>query len=339
MSIALAITLGAPFASAQAPRALLLDVEPCADAPIETDALIARLEVELHDDGIEEVRLAGRGAPISRAPTEEVRVVQLALERCEIGAAAFAVSVEDLAGNVLVAQRIDVSGTAESARLRALALALAELLRSAPSAAPEPIEEAPQDDAPIVQHAPIEPAPPVAPAEPETRAASTAVAAAFVVRAFPSGGIAPLGGRLSVDVAALAPLVVRIDAEVVAGVALDPLGEIDVGLATAGIALAWAGALGRDVLLTLGGRVAAGVAWAEGRPYDPATPAGDGAGPVVALGGVCELDVRVVGPLSLRFGVEVGAAVLGFEARVGAIPVAAVSGGSLAGWAGLAITE
>lgn len=345
------------------PRALLADIGPCAEAQLDGVLLVERLRVELHAEGIDEVRMVRRGPPLSRAASDGVWVVRIELENCEAGSGVFVARVEDRRGTTLAEHRIELGGTTLNARERALALALAELLRGtrpnadgepAPGAVAEPRagasaavegreraqerESRAGDGEQGGSSAASAERTELAPVDDE-RDRATAFSAAFVVRAFPGGRVAPLGGRLAVDIAVFAPLVVRVDAEAGAGLALDPIGRIDLGLATGGVGLAWAARMGRDVRLLLGARLAVGVGWAQGQPYDADTPSRGGAGPIVTAGAMLELDVHAVGPLALRFGAEVGAVAGGLEARVAAIPVAGITGAMLAASAGLALAD
>jgi hypothetical protein len=169
-----------------------------------------------------------------------------------------------------------------------------------------------------------------------SREPQLSIAGAFVVRAFPSVASAQVGGRVSLDVALARELALRVDGELVTGTTLHPLGSIELSHATLGVSALYAVALGRETLLTLGPRIAGGVAWTRGRAYSPTTRAGEGIGPLVTLGGTLELDVHVSGGLSFRMGAEVGAAAVGLEARVETVPVTGLQGALLAGWAGLA---
>ena len=55
------------------------------------------------------------------------------------------------------------------------------------------------------------------------------------------------------------------------------------------------------------------------------------------FGVALEFDVRLAGPVSARFGVDVSATLLAFEARVGTVPATGVTGAAIGVWAGLAL--
>jgi hypothetical protein len=171
-----------------------------------------------------------------------------------------------------------------------------------------------------------------------SRRLSTSIGAAFVVRAFPSAAIAPVGGRVSVELSPLAVLVVRLDLEAALATSLaDPLGTIDVGLATAGLTLAYAAPIGGTTVLSLGPQVSVGAAWANGRARSAATLEDSGVGPVVLIGAAAQLDVQLVAGCSARFGIDLSGTALAFEARVSDVPATGILGASLGVWAGLAL--
>jgi hypothetical protein len=342
---------GATSARAQEPTpdGVALVVAACPDAALDPDVLAARLRVELSSDGVRGVRVVETA---SIDDVEALAIVRVASSPCSAESVAFEVRIDDLVTRKHVERTIDLAEVAVSARPRALAIAIAELLRAswaelalaeAPPGAPAEIVQAIRVRAAGLRDAhaladPIAPPPsPPAPGPPTTREPRIAIAAAFVARTFPGARASPLGGRLSLDLVPIPELVIRIDAEVALGTSLDPLGAIDLGYATLGLTAALTVALGDLVLASIGPRIAAGAAWASGRPYDPSTISASGVGPTLLLGGAIELDVRLAGPLALRFGISADGAAIGYQARVSGIPVAGIAGGGVAAWAGVAI--
>ncbi len=296
-------------APVETPDAVALVIEPCGAADLDALAIVDRLRVELVGDGVGAVHLVDE-EELAATPADALglAVLRLTSRPCEPIVATFGVRIDDLLTHKHVERTIDLVEVTPSARPRALALAIAELLRA--SWAELALVDEPQEGAPaaVVEAMRVrlgglrdarsladpsstlspEASPPV-----PARRLATAIAASFVVRAFPGARAALLGGRASLDLAASREVVVRLDLEGAAGSSLDPLGAIDLGLSTFGVTVAFAVALGETVLLTIGPRAAGGVAWASGRPYDPTTLAGTGAGPLVYVGGTLELDVAV----------------------------------------------
>lgn len=337
------------------PERLLVSIEHCAEAPIETASVMQLLRVEMTSDGIDELHLVEANDPLLLDTAPGVAIVHLSAAPCAEGRAVIAVRIDDLVTRKRVERIVGLDTIEPGARPRALALAVAELLRASwAELAQGPSEIAP---AALVEAAtrritvwpashmlgsPVQveadPQPALAPdLDPEpSREAQLSIAGAFVVRAFPSAASAQVGGRLSLDVALARELALRVDGELVTGTTLHALGTIELSHGTLGVSVLYAVVLGRETLLTLGPRIAGGVAWTRGRAYSPMTRSGEGLGPLVTLGGTLELDVRLAGGLSLRMGAEVGAAAVGLEARVETVPVTGLEGALLAGWVGLA---
>jgi hypothetical protein len=340
-----------PCSAQERPTAVWLVASDCAAASLDDAVLGERLAVELTSDGVTDVRVVSEAQVSGEA--SELAVLHVEASPCVEGATRFVLRIDDLLTRKHVERTIDLSEVAVSGRARTIALSLAELLRGSwtelaladapPTDVPPSILEAVRvrvasaHDAHVLaapvttQDVPSEPPPP--PHDPRF-----AVAAAFVVRTFPGARTSPLGARVSVDVVPLRELTIRIDGEGAVGRSLDPLGEVELGYATLGLTLALAATLGDRVLLWVGPRIAAGLAWASGHPYDPATLAGSGLGPVLFVGGAIEVDVTLIAPLSLRFGGGAEGVAVGYEALVSGVPVAGISGAGLGGWVGLALT-
>ncbi len=341
----LAVALLSLFASRAAaqhelPEVAFLHVEPC-DAPeLAPAALRERLRVELTSDGVRDVRLVEGPDAALAGEGSGLAVIRIAAAPCAAESATFRVAIEDLLTQKRVERIVDLSEAVAEDRARVLALLIAELLRASwmelsledpPPHAPANVVEALR-----VRWRAREAAQAPSTTTDDARAPSTAITAAFAVRALPGANGAPLGGRLALDLAPIRELVLRIDAEVVYGTSTHPIGAIDVGLATLGLTAAWVAPIG-DVLLSLGPRVSGGVSWAAGRSNDPSATTSSGAGPVLMAGGALEIDVRLVPGLSLRFGAEASGVILGFEARVASVPAAGVYGAVLGAWTGVAI--
>lgn len=333
----------------EAPETVALVLAPCAATELDTLAILDRLRVELTSDGVDAVRLIGE-AEVAAGPLGALGVAVLRVTSipCESAVATFEVRIDDLLTRKHVERTIDLGEVAPSARPRALALAIAELLRASwaelalveepPAGVPAAILEAMR-----VRHAGLRDARALAnpssapePSAPPARIPASAIAASLLVRAFPGARTALIGGRVALDLAFSQAWLARLDLEAGGGSSLDPLGAIEIGAATLGVSVAFAASVGA-VLFTIGPRLAGGAAWASGRPYDPSTLAGTGLGPLVYLGGVFEVDIAFADRFSFRFGVEADGVAVSYEARVASIPVAGLSGAGLGAWVGLAL--
>lgn len=338
------------------PETVWLTVEPCPAATFDTLALLALLRVELASDGIVDVR-----------PAPDVvddiasSIAFLHVETPCTDGAPYVLRVDDLLTHKSVERQLLLEGLDAPTLLRALALALSELLHASwaelelvelPGEVPALAEalrvrisglrEARRLADPEVRGTDERDADPDGgePAsetrEPTEDAARTEVSAAFLVRAFPSGSIAPFGGALRID----APLdelwEFAIDIEGLYGQSLDPHGTIEIALLGGGVGVGARIAL-HAITVRVGARLGADFGWASGRPVDGTVVASSALGFVLLIGVRAELAVRLDPTWSLRFGMEGGVAPVGFVAQVGGIPVAGATGGALSAWGGVSI--
>jgi hypothetical protein len=331
----------------ESPRTVLLDVGECPGA-IEATEFVERVRIELTTDAIEAVRVGSQ--PDAEADLHELAVLRVEAAPCAPDTTTFLLRVDDLLTQKHVERTIDVSGVALEARPRTIALALAELLRASWSelAFVEPPPEVPAEiltavrlraaparDAQALGAPAAAAAPPDPPPAPPTPRPS--LGASFLVHDFPSGRVAPIGGRIALEIVPLRELVVRIEGDAAVGSALDPLGRVDLGLADLALVVAYALLLHERVTLTIGPRVAGGVGWASGHPYAATTSAGSGFGAIVSVGAALTLAVTIADPLVLSFGASGEGMILGFDALVGGVPVAGIAGGSISAWSGLSV--
>jgi hypothetical protein len=210
-------------AQSEVPEVAWISIAPCESSTIESDELLARLRTELSSDGVTDVRALAPG----EAPPEEtgrVALIQLEASPCEEGSAAFVIRIDDLVTAKRVERTVDLTRASAAGRARALALAVAELLRASwaelalASAEDEIVGTAPpallrsirvraglRDDLgdPAASTPAAQPPPP--------RAPPLALTASFWVLGMPGARTAPLGGRLALDVPVLRELVIQID--------------------------------------------------------------------------------------------------------------------------------
>jgi hypothetical protein len=337
------------------PEVALVIIDECAGAELNIEQLAERIRVELLSDGVRELRLVQHDDPALSSERPGLAILRIAHAPCAEGSASFSVRIDDFVTQKRIERTFDLEETDPRARPRALALSTAELLRAswAELAIAEPNADVPEAALTSIamrvrvrglreahrlapplteQDAPVESA------APTERSPSTSISAAFVARAFPSAAIAPMGGRASLDLAPLRSFVIRIDLEAAAATSFDdPLGTIELGLATGGLTLAYSIPVGSELLLSIGPRAAAGAAWANGSARDPSTITNSGAAPVITAGAAIELDIRLFDAFSAQFGLDVQATLLSFEARVASVPVTGIAGASIGVWAGLAL--
>jgi hypothetical protein len=236
---------------------------PCALPPVDVQAFLGLLDIELGDDG----------AVMATMEDDTLPLVEIDLGACEPGAREVKVAVVNPATKKTVRRTVAIADTPAPARPRLLALAVVELFRAS-------WPELARSDPPKVEPAPPAPAvPPPKTQEPRAEAAPPAAPPSRVGLwlAFDgrwSVGIgqpttAVDGARVGVSIA-LAPRSLRLIADVGAGYGhgSDPLGNIDLVLASGALGLAGDLSIG-SAHLELGVAIEPGAAWAAGRASNP----------------------------------------------------------------------
>lgn len=331
---------------------VVLALESCELSSLNAHELLARLRVELVSDGVTAVELDSQdaGEPPQAVdapesvdagdPASSGASIVVKPNPCREDAHSYTVRIDDHVTRKWVERFVDLGEASEEIRLRALALAIAELLRSSwtelvlsapPIEVPASIRDAVamrvrvhalRDAERLGAPEPIA-ARSTSPATPSARSALVIAGRAV---GFPGGRTGLFGGLLALDLAVLSSLVVRFDAEAAAGTAIDSLGRIDLGYAVGGVGAAYLARVG-EVGVMVGARAAAGVAWAEGRPLRPAeVSGGSGLGPTLVAMANIEVDIPVHPEITLRAGLDGGAAIWSFDAKVGATPIAGLTG-------------
>jgi hypothetical protein len=285
--------------------------------PFAVDAFLGILTTELRTDGVGRVLVAPQGGKPSLA------VIVLHVEPCDATAREVIVTIEDHATAKKVERRVSLGDMAESARPRALALAVAELLRAswlelAMADAPPPTAPVPDE----VRVAVARRAAAVAPSSPESaRAPSPAprtldLSLAVAWRDFPSANASMFGGRAAAGFRVLAPaLWLRVDLAGLFGTAQDALGNVDLAMATAGAALLWTSPREAPVSVAVGPHLELGAAWASGSPLDQATSSFVGAGFVSLASLLGSFTFRIADSWRLAVELEGGVTLVPFEAR------------------------
>jgi hypothetical protein len=244
------------------PRIQVHTSSPCALPPVDVQAFLGLLDIELGDDG----------AVMATMEDETLPYVDVDLGACEPGAREIKVAAGNPATKKTVRRTVAIADTPAPARPRLLALAVVELLRAS-------WPELARNDPPKVEPPP---APAVAPAEkrepaPEAPRAEAPPSRVGLWLAFDgrwSVGIgqpttAIDGARVGASIA-LPPRSLRLIADVGAGYGhgSDPLGNIDLVVASGALGLAGDLSIG-SAHLELGVVIEPGAAWAAGRASNP----------------------------------------------------------------------
>ena len=283
--------------------------------PFAVAAFLEILAAELRSDGVDQVL---QGTPSTSNGAQALTTIRLSTPTCDPTTSEIIVTIEDNATSKRVARQIPLGDVVPSARPRALALAVAELLRACwleltmleapPAQVPVP---------PVVREAVMrrmESTLPVAPREGYTAASRAdglrAVSLAVAWRAFPSTRLALYGGRAWVALPFFTPSILfRADAGALFGAAQDPLGSVRVGQATGSAAMLLASPRDTAVMAAIGPRLELGVAWASGNPIEPATSSYAGSGFVASASLVSAFGLRISPTWRVTFEIEGGATI------------------------------
>lgn len=353
--LVLLVALFPSVVRADPPETVWVAIDACPEVPLDAPSLLGLLQVELSADGIHDVRLAPALDSVEASDLEDSLAAAMALVRitasCEFEGP-YTVRIDDLLTQKSVERRVALGDLEQAVMLRALALAVSELLHA--SWAELELREAPADPSRLeaalrtrmgdLRRA-VSPEPGAralvagfrpTPAEaPEEATVAPSLVLSFLVRAFPSGSFAPLGGSVRLDVPLDAVWEIEVDVEALRGEGLNPLGTVQMVLAGGGLALAARVGEG-PFSLRLGARLGADVGWAEGRPSMADVIASSTWGFTLLAGVRAELAARLDATWSLRFGIEGSGVLVGFVARAVDVPVIGATDGGLAAWGGLA---
>jgi hypothetical protein len=302
-----ALVLGTTAAYGQPTRALpsRVRIEPltCTVGPFDTTAWLALVRSEFETDGIEHVDVAA--AP-GTGEDDALAVVHIDVSPCRDDASEVAVSIDDLATRKTVRRVIALDDVPAAGRARALALAVAELLRA--SWAEFALDGAPTTAAALptsVRRAVLlrlrptvlaerPPEAPLPPPPPSPLRARHEVALAVDAHSFLGQSGSMLGGRAAFGWRPFArfPLRLRGDLGIARGEAFARRGQVSLSMATIGVAALFGG--GTDgVELTVGPRIESGVAWATGTPSVAGVVGDSGVGAVLFLSLAASLRVAV----------------------------------------------
>jgi hypothetical protein len=272
----------------------------CPDVPLSVPAFMESLRVEL----------ANRAATSTSGPT----LVTLAIEPCDPGTTRVQITIADQASGRTLVRDVGLEDVTPDARPRALALAVAELVRGAQ---PPP--------------APVLPVPVVSEAGPaprtEARSAAFALAADAVLSLFPNRKTVLWGGRLSLSIER-GRWQLGAFADAAAGERTYDVGRVAVQSFGAGLAAGPRWTWGR---VTLSPGVVGALGWTriQGHAAEPDVDAGAGAAVTAAVRARVAAAVSVGRGFSVRGLVEGGFMARSFDATVDGLRAAGLSGTSI----------
>jgi hypothetical protein len=298
---ALALALVAPFTARAADVPVIRVFPPdCEAAPVSADDFVDALRVEL----------AGRQPHCcvvgpSDNPAADAVKVTLAVEPCDPSTQDVAVTVDVGDPMRAITRLVSLADLPPEAHARALALAVAELLRSAgePVVAPPP--------------------PVVAPPPPANNLYPVGTVAGALIDHF-DRGTALWGGRLGVALPTR-----RWQVALEAGVAVShndyTAGRVGITLVSATLSAGPRFALG-PVTLDAGPAIGFGRAWIKGQSDNPDVVPGSGSGFVSTLGVRAGIEVPATSSIRACAIVEGGGTIRRLDANVGGQPGAGIAG-------------
>ena len=311
------LSLAPRLASAQRamPSRVRVESTPCAVGPFDARAWGPLLRNELETDGVETVDVN----PTTPDTTAPLAVIRVEFARCDETSTEAAVTIDDELTDKTVRRVVALDDIAAEGRARALALAIAELLRAswielaiersqaAEAPAPQAIRRAmllrvrPRgESAERGAQPPAQPA-----ARPEAR--RLWIGAGVDLRTFPGQSGALLGGRVVFDWRPWerGPLRLRADAGWAAGTALATRGEIEMNLVSAGVGVMFGGGDDR-IDLAVGARLEGGWAWVSGTAATAAAVGADGSDAVLLATVTATLRVALSARWSAALDVSAG---------------------------------
>jgi hypothetical protein len=329
-------------------RRVVVVLPACAEqGPFDGPGVVRQLGTELVEDGIDRVE-----AIESADESPALARVSFDLASCAADVTQVMVIVDDLATRKNVRRSVDVSDVRGAVRTRALALAIAELLRAsfselAMSDAPPPAVGVPSvvRDAmrtrlrgrvgdttprPVAPVAPIAPVARVAPV-PEPVFAHR-VGAAIDARSAAIGPIA-VGARFTYELTAVrwtrSTLSLRLDIGGAVATMSDPFGAVWLPIVTGGAGALFETRVGESLEAGIGGRIEGGAVWIVPRPAIEGVSAIETVHASLALGALATMRARISARGWMGIELELGAAPVGpvVLAREGAVD--RVIGGSV----------
>jgi hypothetical protein len=298
--------------------------------PVALEPFVGILTAELRADGVERVTLVPAGTQ-PREPTS-LAVIGVRADSCDVQGEII-VQIEDAATRKSVERRVQLADVADPSRPRALALAVAELLRASwlelgmPDVPPPKVPVSP-----FVREAMgarlVAMSPPPLSRDVGTRPAGDRdVSVTLAWHAFPTSHASLVGGQVGVAVPELRKdWLVRVDTGAVFGTTHDALGDIALGTAWLGAAFLYSSPPDATVSVAVGPRVDAGIAWASGNPLDQTTSSNVGSGFVSSVSLLGSLRYRLSRSWRAALELQAGTVVVPFEAQADSRRVTGIDG-------------
>jgi len=311
-----------------APGSVEVSVQSCSDVPpVAVEPFLGILTAELRADGVERVTLGSAAAEQSQPPS--LAVIAIKALTCDPQQRDIVVRIEDAATRKRVERRVQLADVAELSRPRALALAVAELLRACWLELAMPEAPPPQVPVPPVVRRAVE-SRVVAMAPPQPSAPPSGdrdVSVTLAWDAFPTAHASLLGGQVAVALPVLGKdWRVRVDSGAVFGTAHDVLGDVAIGQARMGVAFLYSSPAEATVSVAVGPRVDAGIAWAEGNPADQTTSSNVGWRFVSSVSLLGTLRYRLGRSWSAALELQAGSVVVPLEAQADSRRVTGIDG-------------
>jgi hypothetical protein len=314
------------------PVSVAVSTQSCGDAPpVAIAPFLAILTAELRADGVERVSVAS--AESSADEAQSLATLAIRAERCDAPQRDIVVHIEDAATGKSLERHVPLTDVEEPSRPRALALAVAELLRASwlelamPDAPPAhtavPIVVRQAVESRVTAMAPGPPAgyPPGAPS------GDRDISATAVWRAFPTSSASLVGGQLAIAVAVVGKdWLARFDGGAVFGATHDVLGNVALGEAWLGAALLYSSPPEATFSVAIGPRVDAGIAWASGNPLDQMISSNVGSGAISSVSLLASLRYRFDRSWRAALELQTGAVVVPFEAQADSRRVTGIDG-------------
>lgn len=326
-----AIAQAAPPARAEPasrPAWVLFRKSECAPLAVEEESFVRLLGIELKSEGVTEIRVVDAAG----AAGERREVASLSLEGA-CAEDAVTVVIDDAATDKSVRRIVDFDGVPASARARVLSLATAELLRA--SWLELVLPDAPKPRTPLpaaareaitrrvsIALAAVTPPPPRS-----TARAPWLLAAEADARYFTTDRIGMFGGRLLAEVGLGSSRLVslRLDAGILHGTGEDPLGHIDIWLAT-GAASLTVSRSDAAYRVEIGPRIEMGWAHARGTSVDSSAQGQAGSALISTAGILASARLLAGAGLWPTVDAEMGYVLKGFRARAGAHTATGIGG-------------
>lgn len=314
ISLALSLAPGLSAAQRAMPSRVRVEAAPCAQGPFDARAWTPLLRNELETDGVEHVDVEAE-TPTAETP---LAVIRVEFERCDAQSSEATVTLDDELTRKTVRRVVALDDVPAEGRARALALAIAELLRAswielalagseaADAPAPAPIRRAMllrvRARAPRVSAARPVSAPVTAPPSPRG-----SLGALAELRTFPGQSGALFGGRAVFTWSPWrnVPLRLRLDGGASTGTALATRGEVSMTLASLGVGALVGG--GNDLVdLSVGARIEGGWAWVSGTASSAASVGDSGSDGIFVAAVTSALRVALTRRWSATVDVSVG---------------------------------